>query len=199
LTTALRPMHPGYTDLKLTMQYAIAISPPQHVQETVRAMKLQLAKHIGWYNSKNSEAHISFNAFAATGIQLLKLEKYVKEFCSMETPLNVRFAYLASYPHNDDQHTLYLAPNADSKKMLAALMRRFHKQVPIPTRKMNDPHMTIARGISAEHLQAALELWKGQSVDLAFEVNELVLRELDETEQQYFIKQRFGFGGMRLF
>jgi hypothetical protein len=184
----------------MNIQYAVAVSPPEPVIEKVDELKSLLEERIGRYGSRKAKAHVSFNAFYATGVQLLRIEKYILDFCSIQVPFGAVFNSLAFYPHGENKNTLYLAPDAHSKKALLTMMKNFHKQVPpCEIKKMTDPHLVLGRELTTEQLEKAQGLLKDRVMDLRFTVNELVLRERKEGPGQFTIKERFPFGGMSLF
>lgn len=56
-------------------KYSIAFIPDSKTSEEVKKLKLQLADEIGWYNSKNSLAHITICEFTSTDKEIEIIKK----------------------------------------------------------------------------------------------------------------------------
>lgn len=171
--------------------YSVAICPPKDFTDLVKAMKLELAERIGWFNSKNSEAHVTLNTFIADEAELLIWKNYLTDFCSSADPFEIRLVETGSYANG----AFYLAPDHESTENLVQLMKHFHHDAPLkPKTESRDPHLSIARQLSREQLAEANELFGDKQFDLKFMCDNLAIRQFETKKKQYFVESRFMFG-----
>ena len=74
---------------------SVVIHPSQKIIKEVKTMKELLAAKIGWYNSKNSIAHITVNEFEAPASELEKIKKELSPYINSKN-LNI-MGYLSKH------------------------------------------------------------------------------------------------------
>jgi 2'-5' RNA ligase len=168
--------------------YSLVIHPSEDILVLVKSMKEQLATEVGWFNSKNSVGHITICEFKATDIALQTIKNQIRRLCDSLTAVNVHLNEFGSFPNG----AFFIAPDDDSKKDLKHIMKRFHKSLQIPNmQKSDNPHLSIARRLSAENLTKANLLFT--TIDLHFVCDSVVLRQFDENKKQFFVTDTFEF------
>lgn len=173
-------------------KYSVAICPPVEIVDQVMFMKAELAERIGWFPSKNSHAHITFNVFEADDSEIGAVRKYLEQFCRSAVSSEVRFPTTGSYSNG----AFYLSPDAGSHLYIKELMRRFHSGFPLKSgvEKSTDPHMSIARRLKKPDLEAANQLFGERNIGVGFLCDRLSVRMFDEDKKQYRIDCEFIFG-----
>jgi 2'-5' RNA ligase len=175
-------------------KYNLAVCPPDAIVAAVREMKQVLAKHAGWFHSKNSEAHITINVFEADEEELAAWKNYTAGFCPALVPFKVCLVRTGYF----DTGAFYLAPDESSAKRLREMLLEFHKNTPLePTAKSEEPHVTIARQLKPGPLAIANGLWEREVFNLEFVCDHVALRKFDPEKKQYEVTDRFYFGGRR--
>jgi hypothetical protein len=170
--------------------YSIAICPPDEFVMQGRLMKQALAEKIGWFNSKNSDVHITINVFNADDSELITWKNYLAEFCRQVVPFEIVFTRTASYPNG----AFYLDPDPESKILLMQMMKQFHQQAPVLTEKTSvDPHLSIARRLKPAQLKVAQQLWPDDTFFLKFHCDNIAIRKFDAKRKQYAVESRFYF------
>lgn len=168
--------------------YSIAISPPEEVIATVKNMKEDLNKEVGWFNSKNSLAHITINEFKTSELQLENIKKQLTYICNGFEPIKVHLDRFGSYSNG----AFYIAPDACSKTGLKTIMNHLNNSLCINEKKTsNDPHLSIARRLSPQALGKAQEMFN--KVDLNFVCDHVVIRQFNPDRKQFEIIERFPF------
>ncbi|MEW5677164.1 2'-5' RNA ligase family protein [Flavobacterium enshiense] len=168
--------------------YSIAISPPDDVISSVKHMKEDLNKEVGWFNSKNSKAHITINEFKSSELQLENIKKQLTYICNGFEPVSVRMNSFGSYNNG----AFYIAPDNCSKMCLKAIMKHLNNSLCIEEKKTsNDPHMSIARRLSPQALGKAKEMFN--EVDFRFMCDHVVIRQFNPDIKQFEIIERFPF------
>jgi len=162
------------------------------VVDTVKELKdlLKSKVHKNWYNSCNSEAHITICEFQIDESQLDSIKKKLIKICDTFTPSQVNLDHFGSY---ENAGAFFIAPNEESKKNLKPIMKKIHDTLKsLKLKKSDDPHMSIGRRLTPENLKIATELFT--AIDLNFLCNEIVLREFDPIVKQFFVIDAFPFG-----
>ncbi|KGO87906.1 hypothetical protein Q764_12210 [Flavobacterium suncheonense GH29-5 = DSM 17707] len=155
---------------------------------TVKNMKEDLNKEVGWFNSKNSLAHITINEFKTSELQLENIKKQLTYICNGFEPIKVHLNHFGSY----DNGAFYIAPDACSKMGLKAIMKHLNNSLCIADKKTSsDPHMSVARRLSPEALGKAKELF--DEVDLNFTCDHVVIRQFNPNIKQFEIIDRIPF------
>lgn len=155
-------------------RYSLVISPPENIIAEVKAMKEALAKEIGWYNSKNSLAHITINEFMASDSEIGLIKKQLSRICESLKPVAVCLNSLDTYPNG----AFFIAPNEVSKIDLKQILKHINQSFRTKTvLKNNEPHLSIARKLSPEHIAVAYSLFSNP-IELNFICNSIALRRL---------------------
>lgn len=169
-------------------KYSVAIYPSQDVIDSVKIMKDYLETKIGWYNSKNSTAHITICEFKMTETELEKIKLKLHKICDTFTPFPVQLDHFGSY----DAGAFFISPNEDSKTNLKPIMKKTQDALRLSNmKKSNDPHISIGRRLTPESIKIASHLFT--TIDISFSCNSIVLRELDEIRKQFFVIDTFPF------
>lgn len=171
-------------------KYSVAIYPPLEIMHEVAAMKTRLAMSIGWFNSRNSKAHISICEFMGDQEKEVSIRRQLYKMCTPESPLELCFDHFGSYANG----AFCLFPNEKSKEDLKHLMKRIQEQ--LETRilhKSDSPHMSIARRLDENKLIIANQLFKDNTMN--FLCDRLVLRVFDTGKRQYRVIDEFLFQG----
>ncbi|MFH6998649.1 2'-5' RNA ligase family protein [Flavobacterium sp. FlaQc-57] len=169
--------------------YSVAIYPPQNIIDSVKTMKEQLAAKIGWFNSKNSVAHITICEFKIAEKELEKIKLKLLKICDSFSSFQVHLDHFSSYENG----AFFIAPNEDSKINLKPIMKKTQESLQLSNlKKSNDPHISIGRRLSPENLEIASKLFTVINTD--FLCNSIVLREFDPIKKQFFVIDHFQFG-----
>ena len=126
-------------------RYSLVISPSEEIIALVKTMKEELAKEIGWFNSKNSLAHITINEFMASDNEMEIIKKQLNSIVESLKPVEVRLNAFDNYPNG----AFFIAPDAVSKIDLKEIMKHINQSFRAKTiLKNNEPHLSIARKLS---------------------------------------------------
>ncbi|QSW88567.1 2'-5' RNA ligase family protein [Flavobacterium endoglycinae] len=162
------------------------------VVDTVKEMKdlLKSKVHKNWYNSCNSEAHITICEFQIDDSQFDSIKKKLIKICDTFTPSQVYLDHFGSY---DNAGAFFIAPNEESKNNLIPIMKKIHETLKsLKLKKSDDPHMSIGRRLTPENLKIASQLFTTINID--FLCNEIVIREFDPIKKQFFVIDSIEFG-----
>lgn len=169
--------------------YSIALSPSEAIISEVTEMKEKLNTKIGWFNSKNSGAHITINQFLASEAELETVKTELMAICDTLQPIEVTFNEFGTYPSNG---AFFIAPDAASTASLKILMKQIHESLQVDTEfKNNEPHMSIARRLTPEKLEIAKGLFP--SVNLKYWCDSVVIRKFNDAKKQFDIVVEFKF------
>lgn len=161
-------------------KYSIVIAPPQIGIDYVDHLKNELNGFIGWYNSRNSKAHITISEFTADGDELTKMTTNLKEIASHENPIHLNFEGVGNYANG----AVFLKPDEVTKIEVGNLMRRIQKNLGVKNAyHSKDPHLSIGRKLSEENVQMALKMFAEAKLD--FNCSHLVLRKFNPDLRQY--------------
>ena len=175
--------------LKMEKKYSLVFYSKTLV-EPVKKLKDFLKSKINWYNSCNSEAHITICEFTIDESQLDSIKQKLFQISDTFTPFQVSLNHFDSYPNSG---AFFIAPNEDAVKNLKPIMHKIHQVLKsLKLKKSEDPHMSIGRRLTPEHLKIASELFT--TIDLNFLCGEIVLREFDPIAKQFFVIDAFPFG-----
>lgn len=174
--------------------YSIVIQPSDSVIEEVKQMKELLAKKIGWYNSKNSLAHITINEFERDEKELENLKAKLTELTTFLKSQDIQFTNFDIFPNG----AFFLKPNETSREYLKQIMTSFHQKFIYPTKiKSNEPHISIGRRIQPEKIEIAKSLFN-EKPDITFKCNTIALRVFNDDRKQFDIIETFDFLGNEL-
>ncbi|ABQ07284.1 2'-5' RNA ligase family protein [Flavobacterium johnsoniae] len=157
--------------------------------EPVKKLKDFLRSKIKWYNSCNSEAHITICEFTIDESKLDSIKQKLAKISDTFTPFQVNLDHFDSFPKAG---AFFIGVNDDSKNNLVPIMKKTHETLKPLKHKSDNPHLSIGRKLTPENLKIASELFT--TIDLQFECNEIVLREFDPLVKQFFVIDSFKFG-----
>ncbi|MEN2488615.1 2'-5' RNA ligase family protein [Flavobacterium sp. B11] len=158
--------------------------------EPVKKLKDSLKSKINWYNSCNSEAHITICEFKIDESELDSIKKKLSKIADTFTPFEVSLNHFDSFP---TAGAFFIGANEDSKNNLVPIMKKIHETLKfLKLKKSDNPHLSIGRRLTSENLTIASQLFT--TIDLQFECNEIVLREFDPKIKQFFVMDSFPFG-----
>ncbi len=158
--------------------------------EPVKKLKDFLRSKIKWYHSCNSEAHITICEFTIDESQLSSIKQKVSKISDTFTPFQVSLNHFSSFPNSG---AFFIGVTEDSEKNLVPIMKKIHETLKfLKLKKSENPHMSIARQLSPEHLKTASELFT--TVNFDFLCSQIVLREFDPIIKQFFVIDTFQFG-----
>lgn len=161
--------------------------PDLQTIETVKQMKLLLAQHIGWFNSKNSLAHFTIFEFFEENIKedtfCLQLDRIASEMNTFNVQCDA-FDWF-------DNGAFYIKPNKVSSTKMTELMKQILKESTQIKKTVSNtnPHLSIARRLSPEKLEKAQQLFT--NIYLEFAVTNLTLRKFDESLKQFMVYREF--------
>lgn len=171
----------------LDKKYWVGICPPMATEDHVGIFKKELEERIGWYSSANSKAHISFMEFFDEDGQLHMMEEYLSRFCKNIEPFNAVFDHFGRFAR-----AYCLLPDDASRKLLANLMRQFHRGKPFAKEDSFDkPHISIGRKLSEEQIAVANDLFSARLIRHGFQCNDLCIRKFNPVKKQYEVYKRF--------
>lgn len=159
--------------------YSLVIFPNPEQSALVKTYKQLLKNHIGWYGSANSAAHITIINFDDEFSLQLHLDN-IREFCKTVIPQNVTLNRFDSF----GERTFFIAPDPGSQQYLDNIIADLHQYLGF---KIQNPHahLSIARGLDAEKMKKAFELFKNIPINLEFSCDSFYLRKFNEQTKQY--------------
>ncbi|WP_394775748.1 2'-5' RNA ligase family protein [Flavobacterium sp.] len=170
-------------------KYSVVIHPSQEIIDSIKTMKEDLALKIGWFNSKNSVAHITICEFKIDESQIDKFKQKISKIADTFTPFNVHLNHFGSY----DSGAFFIGPDEDSKANLKPIMKKTQDALQLSNlTKSSDPHISIGRKLSPENIAIANSLFT--TIDMHFLCDTIILRELDPIKKQFFVIDTFQFG-----
>ncbi|ARS39330.1 hypothetical protein CA265_06555 [Sphingobacteriaceae bacterium GW460-11-11-14-LB5] len=182
-------------DLKLKKdRYSIVVHPHQEAINDVKVLKDILWFKIGWYNSRNSEAHITIMMFWADQYELECCKKRIEKICRSQRPKEVIFDSLSVSKFS---HAVVLLPNDSSKPYLNDLLKIFRKGL-----KTNyavngaNAHISIGRELSSAQIDQAAHLYG--NINLEFNCDTIAIRKFDKVKQQFVVINEFKLLGSPL-
>ncbi len=171
-------------------KYNLAIYPSEPILDLIKSMKMDLAKQVGWFHSKNSVAHITICNFTAENEEIGFIKDQLKQLSDTIQPFEVRLNGFGSYPNG----AFYITPNENSNSLLIPILSRVNEsllQVLHNIQPNSDPHISIARRLTPQQLETARKLFT--QIDVTFLCNHIVLRKFDSNLKQYFVTDPFAF------
>ncbi len=172
-------------------KYSIVIQPSNSVIEEVRHMKELLASKIGWYNSKNSFAHITINEFEQDEMKLVNIKSKLTEITTYLKSREVQFTSFDTFPNG----AFFFKPNVASRYYLKEIMTSVHQKFSYPTNiKSYEPHISIGRRIQPKNIEIAKSLFS-KNPNISFTCETIALRCLNEERKQFDIIATFSFLG----
>jgi len=162
----------------------------QPLVEPVKKLKDFLRSKINWYNSCNSEAHITICEFTIEESQFDSIKQKLSKISDTFTPFRVSLDHFDSFQNSG---AFFIGVTEDSKNNLVPIMKKIHETFKfLKLKKSDNPHLSIGRRLTPENLKITSELFT--TIDLQFECNEIILREFDPKVKQFFVIDAFPFG-----
>ena len=175
--------------MKQIPQYSLVIFPTAEQSELVKSYKQLLKKHIGWFGSANAAAHITVINFDDEFSLNLHLEQ-IREFCKIVISQNI---ILNSWDSFGDR-TFFIAPNENSQEYLDNLIIDLHNYSGFKVKNAH-AHLSIARGLDANKMKIAYELFSNTEINLEFSCDAFYLRKFNEQTKQYSdVIEKISFG-----
>lgn len=172
------------------VRYSIAIRPSQEIIDKVKEMKSELKKAVGgFFNSVNSEAHISlfeFHAYERDYHLLLKMFRSIAEGLH---PFEIEFNGFNHFPANG---AFYVEPTLASSKAIIERCNQFKQDANSKTLKdytegwtelFGKPHMSIGRRLPPEWIEIAYSLFK--EYDAQFLCESIAVRKFNGERRQF--------------
>ena len=175
--------------MKQIPQYSLVIFPTPEQSELVKSYKQLLKDRIGWFGSANAAAHITVINFNDEFSLNLHLEQ-IRDFCKTLIPQNVTLNAWDSF----GERTFFIAPDENSQHYLDNLIINLHQYIGFKA-KVAHAHLSIARGLDAEKMKTANQLFKNTEINLEFSCDAIHLRRFnDQTKQYSDIIEKINFG-----
>ncbi len=165
--------------MKTIPLYSLVIFPTAEQQYLIKSFKKSLKDKIGWFGSANSDAHITIINLENELALNLHLNQ-IKDFCKTIIPQKVKFNSLDSFAY----HTFFISPNEKSQRYLNNIIINLHKSIGFDIKNAH-AHMTIARGLDAERMEKAQELFSTTEISLEFICDSIHIRKFNEETKQY--------------
>jgi len=174
-------------------KYSLVFEPDEEVLQLVKEMKDTLFNQIGWYNSRNSKAHISIFEFETNDEALPAILQEIEVAVLTCKAQHIYFDRLGDFPKNG---AFFIKPADYARTYLKNIMWHLTAAVPVAkTHTSDNPHMSIARKLDTEKLQTAYTLFP--FIDLDFFCDKILLRVFNEERKQYDPLQYFKFGNQK--
>lgn len=169
-------------------KYSLCFQPDQTLVEQVKVMKLQLGEVIGWYNSKNSLAHLTIAEFRASASDIQRMHQQILRCCMSFTPVETHLTQFGTYPNG----TFFLEVDAIAKPQLKAYAQKIVQTLQLKNAyKCTDPHLSIGRKLDPDKIKQAYAFF--EQPNLHFTCNQIVLRRLNTQRRQFDILSTYPF------
>lgn len=173
--------------------------PSQSVVDKVRQIKLDFPI-IGYFGSKNSEAHLTILEFLSNENDIPKVVRFMGDFTNAIKDHLYKFAYYSYYPEtNGSNGTFYVQLDVGSEIVMTELFKSFQKNFPnmASTKifKVAHPHMSIARQLSQKQIENANLHYNQRQFDLSTNCTLVLRRKSVEKAEQFSILYEFSFIG----
>nr|WP_295927193.1 2'-5' RNA ligase family protein [uncultured Dyadobacter sp.] len=172
------------------IRYIIAIRPPADIIVEVKEMKLALRKAIGgFYNSVNSEAHITLFEFYAYDEHYPALLNELSRTIGMLAPFDLEFQ---GFNHFATTGSFYIQLISESSRSIIERCIQFRNTLSpeilsIHTEGWTDmfdtPHMTIGRRLRADWIEIAYSLFN--DFNKKFCCNSIAIRKFNDDRKQF--------------
>lgn len=175
-------------DLKLNRElYSIVVYPHKESIDEVKVLKDLLAAKIGWYSSRNSDAHITIIEFWADQYELECYKRCIERICCSQRPQKVTFDYLS---RSKFSHAIVLLPNDLSKPYLNDLLKILRKALKT-NHAVNgaNAHISIGRKLSSAQIDQAEHLYG--NIHLEFNCDTIAIRKLNNIKKQFEVINEF--------
>lgn len=169
-------------------KYSICFQPSAQLIEEIKALKLELGDHIGWYNSKNSLAHLTIAEFQNSESNIEIIHKQLNRIIASFDPVQVILDSFDTFPNG----TFFLKVDEMAHEVLKGYVKQITQVIQLKNAYIcTTPHLTIGRKLDAPKIQTAFEVLK--KPNLTFECNHIALRRLNIDRRQFDIIQTYPF------
>ncbi|MEH3114288.1 2'-5' RNA ligase family protein [Pedobacter terrae] len=169
--------------------YSIVVYPHSEAINDVKALKDTLWSKIGWYASRNSEAHITVIEFSADQYELDFYIRQLEKFCYSQKQQEVIFDQLSLSKFSN---AIVLLPNNSSKPYLNDLLVRLRKRLKTSdTINGSGAHISIGRKLSPDQIDRAESLY--DYVNLRFNCDTIAIRKFNKNRGQFEVINKFKF------
>lgn len=170
-------------------KYSVVIVPSEDIVSLVADIKQELSEKIGWFHSKNSQAHITLLEIVTTEEEAKKITHTIKNLCDGLKPVRVTFNRFGTFPNG----AFFVAPTEDSKIELKSVMKEVHNATKLLKNayRSHEPHITIGRQLAEENLKTAAETFT--TIRFSFTCNSISLRVYNESVKQYEVIEKYFF------
>lgn len=172
------------------VRYSIAIRPSQTIVDQVKGMKGDLKTAVGgFFNSVNSEAHISLFEFFAYERDYPLLLKMFRNIVEGLHPFEIEFNGFNHFPTNG---AFYVPPTPASSEAIVERCNQFKREANSKilkdytegwTELFGKPHMSIGRRLSPEWIEIAYSLFK--EYDAQFFCESIAVRKFNGERRQF--------------
>ncbi|WP_348824588.1 2'-5' RNA ligase family protein [Flavobacterium aestuarii] len=150
--------------------YSLVIFPNPEQITLIKSYKQLLRNNIGWFGSANAGAHITIINFDNEFSLQLHLDS-IREFCKTALPQKVTLNKFDSF----GERTFFIASDSASQHYLDNLIVGLHQYLDFKIQNTH-AHLSIARGLDAQKMKTAFELFRNTPINLEFNCNCFYLR-----------------------
>ena len=169
--------------------FSLVIFPNSEQSTLINSYKELLKNHIGWFGSANSAAHITVINFENELSLQVCLDK-IRQFCKTTIPHKVTLNSWNSF----GEKTFFISPDQTSQEYLNSLIINLHQYLGFKI-KNTHAHLSIARGLDANKMKKAYELFRNTQINLQFNCDSFYLRKFNYQTKQYSdIIEKIDFG-----
>lgn len=169
--------------------FSLVIFPNSEQSDLIKSYKQLLKNHIGWFGSANAAAHLTVINFENELSLQLHLDR-IREFCKTAVSQKVTLNTWDSF----GERTFFIKPDETSQQYLNTLITNLHLYLGFKDNNIH-AHLSIARGLDAEKMKTAYELFKNIPINLQFNCDSFYLRKFnDQTKQYSDILEKIDFG-----
>jgi hypothetical protein len=179
---------------KIRDTYSIVVYPQDVTIDEVKVLKDILWSKIGWYNSRNSKAHITIIMFLADQYELSFYKRCIERICRSQRAQKVTFDYLSLSKFSQ---AIVLLPNDSSKLYLNDFLKIFRKRLKSKNSMSGSKaHISIGRKLSSAQIDQAEHLYG--NINITFNCDTIAIRKLDKVKEQYEVINEFKLLGTPL-
>jgi 2'-5' RNA ligase len=177
-------------EMEQPIRYSIVIRPTEEIIGNVKEMKSALKQAIGgFFNSVNSEAHITLFEFHAYELDYPMLLEEFKKVVEGLNPLEIEFEGFNHFPTNG---AFYIKPTSDSSRAIIDRCNQFKQECNSKllknytegwTELFARPHMSIGRRLQSDWIELAYSLF--DEFDAKFSCEAITIRKFNENRRQF--------------
>ncbi|MFI0491912.1 2'-5' RNA ligase family protein [Flavobacterium sp.] len=169
--------------------FSLVIFPNSEQSTLIKSYKQLLKNHIGWFGSANAMAHITVINFENDLSLQLHLDM-IREFCKTVVPQKVILNDWDSF----GESVFFIKPDQISQQYLDNLIIDLHQYLGFKIKNAH-AHLSIARGLDAEKMKKAYDLFRNSEINLQYNCDSFYLRRFnDQTKQYSDIVEKIDFG-----